>query len=104
MSALRNRSSKSVWLCLLLSGCSGADSLAWLQWPAMVITVTASWFVTSRYKKHRWAGFALFLASNVLWAVWGLHTGATALVVLQAALALLNILGLKRTDSDKESE
>lgn len=73
-----------------------------LQWPAMVVTVVASWFVTSRYSSKRWVGFLLFIASNVLWTVWGLHTDATALVVLQLCLAVLNILGLRRAgDSEK---
>ncbi|MGV3709045.1 MAG: hypothetical protein ACO1Q7_09390 [Gemmatimonas sp.] len=75
------------------------SSLGWLQWPSMAVTVLASWFVTSRYKKHRWIGFALFLASNVLWTVWGLSTGAMALVVMQGCLFLLNLVGIKRADS-----
>ncbi len=77
--------------------------LTFIQWPAMVVTVTASWFVTSRYKKNRWVGFLLFLASNILWTIWGLHTGATALIVLQACLALLNVLGLKRSGKADQS-
>ncbi|MBC8090236.1 MAG: hypothetical protein H7Z40_23500 [Phycisphaerae bacterium] len=83
-----------------------SSNLALLQWPAMLVTVIASWFVTSRYKDNRWIGFVAFLASNVLWTIWGLHSGATALVVLQFCLAALNILGLwrsgKKTGSDSE--
>lgn len=76
-----------------------SEALPLLQWPAMVVTVTASWFVTSRYKGNRWLGFVLFLASNVLWTVWGVFSHATALVVLQVCLAVLNVIGIKRTDT-----
>ena len=64
-----------------------------LQWPAMVVTVAASWLVASRSKKHRAIGFWVFLASNALWIAWGWHTGSWALVVLQLCLAALNIRG-----------
>jgi hypothetical protein len=40
----------------------------------------------------------VFLASNVLWAAWGLHDGAWALIALQAALAALNIRGVVKTE------
>lgn len=38
-------------------------------------------------------GFGCFLISNGLWVVWGWHDRAYALVVLQIALAILNIRG-----------
>ena len=80
------------------------DTLAFLQWPAMLVTIAASWFVPSRFKSNRWIGFLLFLASNLLWTVWGLHTGATALVILQVCLALLNTRGLRRSSSVAEGK
>jgi hypothetical protein len=47
----------------------------------------------------RWQrGFWIFLASNVLWIVWGWHDRAYALVVLQVGLALLNIRGVSKND------
>jgi hypothetical protein len=69
-----------------------------LQWPAMVVTVAASWCVASNAKPRRNVGFWLFLASNVLWVMWGLHAGAYALIALQVCLALMNIRGAKKTD------
>jgi len=69
------------------------DWLDALQWPAMVITVLATWLVGSASAGRRKAGFWIFLASNALWVAWGLHTGGWALVVLQFALAVLNIRG-----------
>jgi hypothetical protein len=67
-----------------------------LQWPAMVVTVAASWFVASRSKTRRRTGFWLFLVSNVLWVTWGLHAHAYALVTLQFCLAAMNIRGERR--------
>lgn len=69
-----------------------------LQWPAMLVTVSAAWFVASSSRTRRHVGFWLFLASNVLWIVWGLYSAAPALVVLQIALAAMNIRGANKTD------
>ena len=38
-------------------------------------------------------GFWIFLLSNVLWAVWGWHACAYALIILQVCLAAINIRG-----------
>jgi hypothetical protein len=67
-----------------------------LQWPAMLVTVAAAWHVASRSRVRRLTGFWLFLASNILWTVWGLHAHAYALVILQASLAVTNIRGHRR--------
>lgn len=69
---------------------------SWLdavQWPAMVVTIVAAWLVGSTSRPRRLAGFWIFLASNALWIVWGWHTSAWALIVLQVALAAMNIRG-----------
>jgi uncharacterized MAPEG superfamily protein len=77
----------------------GADRMfdaQWLdsiQWPAMAITVLAAWLIASQRKFKRNWGFWLFLLSNVLWIVWGLHDNAYALIFLQLCLAALNIRG-----------
>jgi hypothetical protein len=70
--------------------------MAWLdaiQWPAMVVTVVAAWFVASQRKFKRNWGFSLFLLSNALWIVWGLYDHAYALIFLQLCLGFLNIRG-----------
>jgi len=72
------------------------DLLDLVQWPAMVVTVVAAWFVGSRSATRRRTGFWLFLASNVLWVIWGTHERAYALIVLQICLAFMNIRGEKR--------
>lgn len=68
-----------------------------LQWPAMAVTVAASWLVGSLSEARRNAGFWVFLLSNGLWMVWGVHDGAIALVALQVALAAMNIRGAMKT-------
>jgi hypothetical protein len=69
-----------------------------VQWPAMIVTVLAAWFVASTRKGRRNAGFWLFIASNILWILWGFHTSAYALIVLQVCLAVLNIRGARKTE------
>jgi hypothetical protein len=64
-----------------------------LQWPAMAVTVSAAWMVGSQRKWNRNYGFWLFLLSNLLWIVWGVHDHANALIFLQLCLAALNIRG-----------
>ena len=64
-----------------------------LQWPAMVVTVLAAWFVASSRRGRRETGFWLFLASNVMWSVWGFFEQAYALVLMQLCLAFMNIRG-----------
>jgi hypothetical protein len=75
------------------------DLMNLVQWPAMMVTVVAAWFVASSHKGKRNWGFWLFMASNVLWIVWGVHTGATALIVLQVCLAAMNIRGAMKAQT-----
>ncbi|MFJ5382145.1 hypothetical protein ACIPID_10775 [Cupriavidus sp. CER94] len=74
------------------------DWLDALQWPAMAVTVLATWLVGSESAGRRKAGFWGFLVSNAMWVGWGWHTGAWALVLLQFALAVLNIRGQAKAD------
>ena len=76
------------------------DYLDLLQWPAMVVTITAAWLVASRSSRKRTIGFWVFLASNVLWSVWGWHERAYALIVLQFFLAAMNVRGVYRNDPE----
>ena len=70
-----------------------------VQWPAMVLTLVASWWVASSLAHKRTVGFWLFIASNVLWAVWGIYAQAYALVVLQVGLFAMNLRGTQKTDA-----
>lgn len=70
----------------------------WMQWPAMALTIAASWLVASRAAARRRIGFWLFLLGNVVWVAWGWHDAAWALVALQFALAAINIRGVRRNE------
>jgi hypothetical protein len=80
------------------------DFLNLLQWPAMAVTVTASWLVASVRPGQRNAGFWVFLLSNVLWVAWGIYASAPALIVLQIALAALNIRGARKAEVQEQKE
>ena len=69
------------------------DTLDLVQWPAMIVTVVASWYVASMKRQRRKVGFWLFLLSNVLWVIWGIHARAYGLIALQACLAVMNVRG-----------
>jgi hypothetical protein len=69
------------------------NSIDLVQWPAMIVTVVAAWFVASTSRRRRSIGFWLFLLSNALWIVWGIHARAHALIALQVCLAVMNVRG-----------
>ena len=75
------------------------DAIDLIQWPAMVVTIAASWLVASAHSGKRHAGFWIFLLSNALWVACGLHSGASALIALQVGLAVLNIRGAMKTEA-----
>ncbi|CAN5512653.1 hypothetical protein BH11PSE7_BH11PSE7_06540 [soil metagenome] len=75
-----------------------ADWISLLQWPAMLASIVAAWLVGSQDKGRRNAGFWVFIASNVLWVMWGWSTQAWALVTMQFALGAMNIRGMVKTE------
>jgi hypothetical protein len=79
------------------------DYLDLMQWPAMLLTAVAAWLVGSRSEARRNLGFWIFLASNLLWVVWGWHARAYALILLQVCLAALNIRGAQKNDPEADS-
>ena len=73
--------------------------MQWLdavQWPAMAVTLLASWLVASDKEAFRAWGFWVFLFSNLLWIAWGWGSHSWALVVLQIGLAAMNIRGASK--------
>jgi hypothetical protein len=70
--------------------------MSWIQWPAMAASIMAAWLVGSSREHKRGWGFWIFLLSNVLWVIWGIHDHAYALILLQFALAIMNIRGVKK--------
>ena len=80
------------------------DAIQHLQWPAMLVTLAASWLVASQQAGRRNAGFWAFIVSNVLWVAWGMANQAWALVLLQFGLAALNIRGAVKAAKAQEDE
>ena len=76
------------------------DWMDMLQWPAMIVTIAGAWLVASRTRRKRIVGFWVFLASNVLWGVWGWYSGAYALIALQVFLAVTNARGVYKNDPE----
>jgi len=74
------------------------DPIDALQWPAMAVTLLASWLVASQSKSRRNWGFWCFMASNLLWLAWGWHDKAYALMALQVGLFVLNVRGVRKTE------
>jgi hypothetical protein len=85
-------------------GATGVSDLDLIQWPAMLATVAAAWYVASSHARRRHIGFWVFIASNVLWVVWGLHARAYALIVLQICLAAMNIRGARKSEDPAATE
>jgi len=74
-----------------------------IQWPAMIASVGAAWLVASTNERKRTWGFWVFLFSNLLWVIWGAHDKAYALILLQVALAIMNIRGVKKNKEEAEA-
>jgi hypothetical protein len=74
------------------------EMLSALQWPAMVATLLAAWFVASRTATRRKWGFWVYLLSNLLWGLWGWHEDAHALIALQVGLFAMNVRGAKKNE------
>lgn len=69
-----------------------------LQWPAMAVTLYASYLIGSKRTKRRIFGFVMFILSNLLWIAWGWHDQAWALITLQVALLCTNIRNIIKNE------
>ncbi len=65
----------------------------------MAATLSSAWLVAAQSKTQRRWGFWIFLVSNLLWAAWGWHDHAYALIVLQVGLFILNIRGVAKNEA-----
>jgi hypothetical protein len=75
-----------------------------LQWPAMAVTLGAAFLVGARHARRRIFGFYTFIASNILWIVWGVHDQAWALIALQVGLLAMNVRAIFRNHKEAEAE
>jgi len=75
------------------------EFIDFLQWPAMLVTLFAAYLIGSKRAERRVFGFCMFILSNVLWIIWGIHDEAWALIALQAALMATNVRGIFKNES-----
>lgn len=64
----------------------------------MAVSLYAAFLIGSQRAGKRVFGFWMFIFSNILWIVWGVHDGAWALIALQVALMGMNIRGIWKND------
>lgn len=64
----------------------------------MAVSLYAAFLIGSQRAGRRVFGFWMFILSNILWIVWGVHDGAWALIALQVALMGMNIRGIWKND------
>jgi hypothetical protein len=76
------------------------DWLAWMQWPAMAISLLAAWLIASKDAHKRVLAFVLLILGNLLWKGWGWRATAYALIVLNAGLLVLNVRGILKNETD----
>lgn len=69
----------------------------------MIVTLVAAWLVASQSRLKRKWGFWCFVASNVLWVIWGWHSHAWALIALQFGLFALNLRGASKNEPQGKS-
>jgi hypothetical protein len=74
------------------------DLIDVLQWPAMAVTLYASYLIGSKRAGRRVYGFVMFIVSNLLWIAWGWHDEAWALITLQVALMCTNIRNIIKNE------
>jgi len=79
------------------------EFLDFLQWPAMAVSLYAAYLIGSQRAGRRGFGFWMFILSNLLWIVWGVHDEAWALIALQVALMAMNIRGIWKNDSHDQA-
>jgi hypothetical protein len=73
-----------------------------LQWPAMAVTLYASYLIGSKRSNRRIFGFCMFILSNILWITWGWHDEAWALIALQVGLLIMNVRGIVKNETAAE--
>jgi len=74
------------------------DIVALLEWPAMLVSLAAAWWMASRDKSKRILAFALLIAGNLMWIAWGWGDSAWALIALNVGLLALNVRGIVKNE------
>lgn len=65
-----------------------------IGWIAAGCGATGAWLVGSQRRSRRFAGFALFLASNVLWLGWSIHGHEWEVLAQTVIFTVTSVRGL----------
>jgi hypothetical protein len=76
------------------------DWLAWMEWPAMAVSLLAAWMIASKNPQQRVRAFILLIVGNLLWIGWGWGDTAWALIALNVGLMALNVRGILKNEDD----
>ena len=79
------------------------DYLAYLEWPAMAITLAAAWWMGSTKPQKRIVAFGMLIVGNLMWIGWGWGDEAWALIALNLGLLALNIRAIMKNEEEVKS-
>ena len=74
------------------------ELFAYLEWPAMAVTLAAAWWMGSKKADKRVIAFWMLIAGNLMWIGWGWGETAWALIALNVGLLALNVRGIMKND------
>lgn len=76
------------------------EFFAWLEWPAMLISLAAAWYMGSKKADKRILAFWMLIVGNLMWIAWGWGEAAWALIALNVGLLGLNVRGILKNEDD----
>ena len=74
------------------------EFFAYLEWPAMAISLAAAWWLGSKRPEKRIVAFSLLIVGNVMWIAWGWGDSAYALIALNLGLMALNLRAIHKNE------
>ncbi|QYF93403.1 hypothetical protein KY495_22480 [Massilia sp. PAMC28688] len=74
------------------------EFFAYLEWPAMAISLAAAYYLGSKKAGKRVVAFWLLILGNVMWIAWGWGEQAWALIALNVGLMALNVRGIRKNE------
>lgn len=76
------------------------EFFAYLEWPAMAVSLAAAWWLGSKKPKKRIVAFCLLIVGNIMWIAWGWPEGAWALIALNVGLMGLNVRAIMKNEDE----
>jgi hypothetical protein len=76
------------------------EFFAYLEWPAMAISLAAAYWLGSTRPKKRIVAFGMLILGNLMWIAWGWGDGAWALIALNVGLMALNVRAIIKNEKE----